>query len=1024
MLYINKDNFTDKKRKLQLVTTIVLSFLFITQSYGQYFGQNKPKYRPQNFSILETPHFELHYYLRDRNKVNQYAQWIEQWYDMHQHVLQDEFKTKNPFILYNDHGDFQQTTAISGSIGVGTGGVTEAFKNRVILPVAMTNQQTFHVIGHELVHAFQYNMILGGDSTNLQSLSNLPLFMVEGLAEYMSRGSKDVQTAMWMRDAVLQNDVPSIKQMNNPQYFPYRWGQAFWSYLTGRYGDEVIRPLFRTTAMIGLQSAVPAVLGTSVDSLSADWQRNIKAFYNPLLKNKQEDPIGRVTFNEKNGGRMNLSPMVSPNGRDIIFFSEKRALSTDLYLADAQSGKIKQRIPTNSFTGSIDGVDFIESAGTWSPDGQQFAYVIFAKGKSNIIIKNVKNGKTVASYGFKNLSKFSYPAWSPDGRYIVVSGLEEGQTDLYRINLRTKRASRLTNDPYSEIQPYYSPDGSKIYFTTDEISFNQPRTDNEWHFNLAYFDTETEEIHHFDEIFPGADNMNPVVDENGMMYFLSDRDGYRNIYMYNTINSELYQVSDILTGVSGITLFSSAISITKNGKKLFYSHYTDNSYSIYNYYPDIEEMVKVDPSEVDQTAAMLPTFSRRPNQLVAQNLTTLDDQILVDASLFDKKKYQPKFKLDYIGGGGGLGVSSGNFLGTTTGAVGGVDMVFSDMLGNNQIYSTVALNGEIYDIGGQVLYRNQSSRIGWGGSLSHIPYRYGGYAYSIDTLPIENGGDYGFLNKYETYINRVFRDQASLFTQYAFNRSIRVETGGGYSLYYYRSERHDNYYDDFGRLVFQDRQKLESPDGFGLFNIDAAFVGDNSTFGFASPLDGYRFRIGVTQNFGHWTYTTTLVDLRKYFYLKKSNLSFRILQYGQYGADANNPNLTNYLIYPTFIRGFSKLDDQTLNAMGLSDRHIRGSKLLVGNAEFRVPFTGPESIALIPTGFLLSELAFFYDVGTTWSQDNPFKAVEGYEPKLLHSVGISLRINVFGSMILEPFYAVPLNKGGNGSFGMNFTPGW
>lgn len=1011
-------------------TSKILPYLFVLAgvifgvlpSFGQYFGQNKPKYRSQKFEILETPNFDLHYYLRDREKVNMYAQWIEQWYTMHQNVLGESFETKNPFILYNDHGDFQQTTAISGSIGVGTGGVTEAFKNRVILPIAMTNQQTFHVIGHEMVHAFQYDMILGSDSTNLNSLSNLPLFMVEGLAEYMSRGSRDAQTAMWMRDAVLNGQVPSIKQLNNPQYFPYRWGQALWAYLTGKYGDEVIKPLFTTTATYGLPNAVAAVLGTSLDSLSSDWQRTLTAFYNPLLKDRQEDPIGRVLFNEKNGGRMNLSPMVSPNGRDIIFFSEKRALSTDLYLADAQSGKIKERIPTNSVTGSIDGVDFIESAGTWSPDGQQFAYVIFAKGRSNIIIKNVKNGKTVDQFGFKNLRKFSYPTWSPDGRSIVVTGLEEGQTDLYRINLRSKRATRLTNDPYSEIQPYYSPDGRRIYFSTDELSYQKAREYGSWNFNLAYLDLETETIHHLDHIFPGADNLNPVIDENGRLYFLSDRDGYRNVYLYNTVNDDLYQVTDILTGVSGITLFSSALSITKNGNKLYYSHYTNNRYSIYSYFPDLEEMTLVDPSEVDQTAALLPTYSRRPSQIVSQNLSSLDNQILVDPVEFTKKKYQPKFKLDYIGGGGGLGVSTGNFLGTSTGAVGGVDMIFSDMLGNNQIYSTLALNGEIYDIGGQVLYRNQSSRIGWGGAISHIPYRYGGYAYSIDTIP--GAGDLGYFNKYETYINRVFRDQASVFTQYAFNRSIRVETGGGYSLYYYRSERFDNYYDDFGRLYYQRREKLPSPDAFGLFNVDAAFVGDNSTFGFASPLDGYRFRIGVSQNFGHWTYTTTLVDLRKYFYLKKSNLSFRLLQYGQYGEDANDPNLTNYLIYPTFIRGFSRLDNQTLNAMGLQDRHIRGSKLLVGNVEFRVPFTGPESIALIPTGFLLSELAFFYDIGTTWSQNNPFNAVEGYEPKILHSVGLALRVNVFGSMILEPFYAVPLNKGAGGSFGLNFVPGW
>ena len=61
---------------------------------------------------------------------------------------------------------------------MGTGGVTEALKNRVIFPLTETWQQTDHVLGHELVHAFQYNSLINGDSTSLNSVRNLPLWMV------------------------------------------------------------------------------------------------------------------------------------------------------------------------------------------------------------------------------------------------------------------------------------------------------------------------------------------------------------------------------------------------------------------------------------------------------------------------------------------------------------------------------------------------------------------------------------------------------------------------------------------------------------------------------------------------------------------------------------------------------------------------------------------------------------------------------------------------------------------------------
>src|SRR5699024_3120661 len=196
--------------------------------------------------------------------------------------------------------------------------------------------------------------------------------------------------------------------------------------------------------------------------------------------------------------------------------------------------------------------------------------------------------------------------------------------------------------------------------------------------------------------------LNPVVDNQGNLFFLSDRDGYRNIYMIDLNEEELYQVTDILTGVSGITPFSTAMSITRDGSRLFYNHYTQNSYKIYSYSPDKSQMKRVDPADVDQTAALLPTYTRRSRQMVQENLNSLDNYALMSPTEFGRENYKAKFKLDYIAGGGGVGVGMGNFIGTSTGLAGGIDMIFSDMLGDNQIYSTVALNGEIWDLGAQV----------------------------------------------------------------------------------------------------------------------------------------------------------------------------------------------------------------------------------------------------------------------------------------------------------------------------------
>jgi hypothetical protein len=134
--------------------------------------------------------------------VQRIAQWSEKWYYRHARALNDTIKKQNPLLIYENHPDFQQTTAISSMISIGTGGVTESLKNRVIMPVLETNAQTDHVLGHELVHAFQFNQLLRDTPQTMYSMRNLPLWFVEGMAEYLSIGSVDAHTAMWMRDAI------------------------------------------------------------------------------------------------------------------------------------------------------------------------------------------------------------------------------------------------------------------------------------------------------------------------------------------------------------------------------------------------------------------------------------------------------------------------------------------------------------------------------------------------------------------------------------------------------------------------------------------------------------------------------------------------------------------------------------------------------------------------------------------------------------------------------------------------------
>jgi Tol biopolymer transport system component len=994
---------------------------------AQYFGQNKPLYENFEFEVSESPNFEIYHYLDNDSLLQELAKNSEQWYHFHQHVLKDTFTEKNPIIFYNDHADFQQTNTIGGQISVGTGGVTEGLRNRVIMPLAMTNQQTNHVLGHELVHAFQYHMIINGDSTSIRNLANLPLWMVEGLAEYLSIGSVDAHTAMWMRDAVLNDDIPSIKKLNNPKYFPYRWGQAFWAFLTGWKGDQIIEPFFMGVAKYGFDQASVQVLGLKTKDLSELWVNSIKQTFGDQLDADKERTVGKKLISRENGGRMNVGPVISPNGRHVIFLSEKDLFTTDLYLADARSGEIIRKVASAAKDGHIDDFNYIESAGTWSPNSKKFAYVAFSKGQNILVIKDVESGKTLEELALDGVPAISNPAWSPDGKEILVVGLVNGQTDLYSVRLSSGKVKQLTNNKYSEMHPTWSADGQEIIFSTDQLSFARGRKNGKWNFNIAIMNLEYGSIEQLD-FFPGADNLNPVLDTAQNILFLSNRDGFRNIYKYDRTSKRLYQLTDLLTGVSGITHYAPALSVDRKRDRVVYSHYLMNGYDIYAAKPEAFLNREANPQDVDMTAATLPQLNKKAPKLVDTQLALIDAPETSPDFDMASKPYQSKFELEYVSNSGiGVGVGSSNAFGTTTGLAGGVDLLFGDILGDHKLLTSISLNGEITDFGGAVAYLNQKHKIKWGASLSHSPFRSvsGGFV-GVDTIPINEEG--GVLANHYIFDNfRIFEDRVGVFGQLPFSKTFRVEAGANFSRYSFRIDRFDNYYDAFGRLIFQEREKLDAPPGFNLWSVNAAVVSDNSSFGITAPLRGHRYRLGVERYGGEFNYMAATADFRVYKYLKPVTLAFRGMHYGRYGAGSDEL-FPLYVGSPWYVRGYNTNAAQSIFIQnGKSIDLLLGSKLLVSNFEVRIPFTGPERLSLLKSGFLLTDLNFFVDGGVAFNDFSQFgNTADSKLPQAepVFSAGASVRINFFGAMVLEPYYAFPLQKNTRGVFGLNIIPGW
>ncbi len=1037
--------------KITFPNKAILAMLLVLLSFmgakAQYFGQNRVRYKNADFKVLQTPHFEIYYYLNNDKALKKFAQDAETWYKMHQEVFRDTFLKKNPVILYNNHPDFQQTTALNGEVGVGTGGVTEALKNRVIMPLMDINSQTRHVLGHELVHAFQYHVLLEKDSISLENVGNTPLWMVEGMAEYLSIGKKDAFTAMWMRDALLNRDIPSLKDLTNSnKYFPYRYGQAFWTFVGSTYGDTTIVPLFKATARYGYENGIRYTFGYTDKTLSGLWKNAIEQHYRPMLKpdSSQIKISGTKIIDNKNAGNMNVAPAVSPDGKYVAFLSEKDLFGIDLFLADAKTGKIIRKLTSQIANSHIDDFNFIESAGAWSPDSKQFAFSIFSKGKNQMLIVNIDNGNTVFQTDMGKVEQFSNLTWSPNGKDIAFSGLVEGQSDIFSYNLDTKTVTQITNDEYSDYAPSYSPDGKKLVFSSDRAALTEGNIEAVNPINLTIYDFNAKTLTNV-PVFKGANNLNAQFSgDSKRIFFLSNRDGFRNLYEFNLAEGTVKQLTDYFTGISGITEFSPAISVSRNDD-IVYSYYRSQRYTLYNSPASNFKAKAVNAQEVNFDAAILPPIKNIGVNVINSNLRNFERFEKTALDSMRNIAYKPKFKLDYIANSG-VGVSSSRF---GTGVQGGIIGIFSDILGRNQIIANLSVNGEIYDFGGLVGYINQKSRINWGFGLSHIPYvtgfrSYGAYNPALSTNPVDT---------ISTNILRTFEDKLEVFASYPFSKAHRIEAGAAVSRYSYRLDRFNNYYQDVNGyptyFLGSDRKRVPNDQAtntlgiplkpFNIFQANASFVGDNSIFGLTAPLDGFRYRIGAEQYFGDFNFTAVTADVRKYFRAKPVTFAVRAYNYMRLGKDGENL-FPLYAGYGYLIRGYeanSFFNSKRENTGNFDIGQLSGSKLAVFNFEIRLPFTGPKKLAQISSKFLVSDLNLFFDAGLAWTESSTVAFKNQPNGVLLRdgspaqrvpalSTGVSLRVNMFGYFILEPYFAIPFQRKdvGAGVFGLTFAPGW
>ncbi|MBW7872113.1 MAG: PD40 domain-containing protein [Ignavibacteria bacterium] len=1005
----------------------VLFLLFMILSVSQVFpqfGRNKVQYKDYEWFYIQTVHFDIYFTDKGSSIAEFAASAIEDALAQIESSINYKIAKRISVILYDSQNEFQETNVIDSYLGEGTGGFTELFKNRMVLPFSGNYKMFRHVIHHELVHAVMNDLFYGGALQNVvgnSSAVDFPLWFSEGLAEYLSLGW-DTNTDQFIRDAAINEYLPDIPRLDG--YFAYRGGQAVFYYIAKKYGREKIADLImKVKSRGGVDQRMKASIGMTVEELNERWKKDIKrVFWPDITERRDPDEFAkRLTDPKKDNSSYNISPAISPKGDKIVYISNKDYFF-DVYLMDANTGKEISRVIKGNRTVDFEELNILTPGISWSPDGKKFAISAKSGGDDAIFIVDAESGSAESlPVRFPSVETVD---WSKDGKKIVFAAQNFERTDIYVYDFDSGQVENLTDDIFSDADPRWSYDGRKIYFSSDRDSILTPGLRLQGfemyrhkynQMDLYEMDYETRTIRRLTN-YPLSDEKYALPSQSGdELLFVSDYNGINNIYRINLAADHSPEAPPVpvTNSLNGLD----QISASYDGKKLAMTAMYKASYNIFTVNSPFS--LTVDNDSIKLTGYMTDMIYGGTG-FRGDNLKDPFDTTEVVAVKEPATKDSVASDTTGNGEGNKVEIFTGVFTDTTGNYGDSVEIDYSTAIFGKddvQVKDTAVVVNPEFQLGDRLEedgdFKVRKYKINFSPDLVYANAGYSTYYGLLGTTVLSfsdvlgnhrlvgftslqidlKNSDYGLayyslkgrwdigIMGYHTarfvYLNRGpflnffrFRNYGlNLSASYPLNTFYRVDLGLSFT--------------NATQTNLDDPAEAQRENTFLVPSI--AFVHDNTIFGYTAPIDGTRYRLEFMANpfidYGHYGFFSILGDYREYLrFWGDYSLAVR----GSFGYSwGNNPQRffiggTENWINRDWSTGRLPMDSPSdfvflstaLPMRGYNYAEAIGTKYGLVNVELRFPFIRYLITGGLPLFFSNIMGTIFFDAGATWSDNS------------------------------------------------------
>jgi hypothetical protein len=552
-LYAFMTRMADKCRRIWLLLALTLvAFPSIAQFYhGMHhpFGKNRVQHEQFDWMKYEFDYFTVYFYgesktlaLFTAKNANEMIDEIEQFFDysIKREKLQfvvyqklEHFRQSNVGIPETDESNIGGTTQIAGSkIFVYFNGDLNAFRQQIRLGLSQV------LVGQMLFGDNWREMIKNS------ALINFPIWFTSGLTTYAA-SPWDVEADDRMRDLVSREKFDRFNRLRGDD--AEIAGRALWYYIGETYGTNVIpNILYMARVTRNVESGFLFVLGISLNTLLNDANRYFNFRYAADEEGTQEFGPFMAVRTKKHVDY--TEPKWSRDGQYLAYVQNELS-KVKVYAYDDVSGKRKKLLRQGHRLDHI--YDLSYPVMDWNPATGELIMIAESKGKLWLSRYDAAKGKRISKVQLLRLEKVLEMDFSPNGKEILFSAINKGQTDLYLYSIAANSQRQLTDDIYDDRFPVFWRDGTIVFASNRKTDTVNIAKDYLRYKPSPQFDLYTLPVSGTDVALrltrtPQANETAPIRLNKDQFHFLGDDSGIKNRYQ-GELDSAIVSIDTVIT---------------------------------------------------------------------------------------------------------------------------------------------------------------------------------------------------------------------------------------------------------------------------------------------------------------------------------------------------------------------------------------------------------------------------------------------------------------------------------------------